>query len=420
MPIFITAREYIQYKVDEGGETKLSAPQSEEGTVPEKPNVYTDGSLHNPTSRHWQVGGMGIFWPERELQKEPLEQHEMMYLKCQQQTFGTAMWGTFTALRGSSTRCELATALIAMLRQRPVHIGTDSLALVRKGTAYLEHMKTRRTTTLKREDGTLILGGRTSHLHRPTPWRQRWKLMKDGDLWQEFGRIAETKNPNATKLSKVKGHATWQMISDGKVKAEDAYGNDKSDQAAENGVTLEQPQFTKIAKRYANKHKQYKDFMKRIHTFIVKTKKADRKLREDKKKEEDPFATQAAGKATIPKALHYAEDAATELFRCKVRRIGEEEGGSRSEMRETQSIANFISQIEWAKEVGEGGGITWLELYIWFRMRSPKIDEDPLATSKALLHDITVFKSRVRRVATFCINEEQEWVLDTSYARERR
>ena len=81
--------------------------------------------------------------------------------------------------------------------------------------------------------------------------------MKDGDLWQEFGRIAETRNPNATKLSKVKGHATWQMISDGKGIAEDAYGNDKSDQAAENGVTLEQPQLTKIAKHYANKHKQY-------------------------------------------------------------------------------------------------------------------------------------------------------------------
>ena len=73
MPIFITAREYIQHKVDEEGETKLSAPQSEEGTPPEMPNVYTDGSLHSPTSRHWQDGGMGICWPQRELQKEPLE-----------------------------------------------------------------------------------------------------------------------------------------------------------------------------------------------------------------------------------------------------------------------------------------------------------------------------------------------------------
>ena len=103
-----------------------------------------------------------------------------------------------------------------------------------------------------------------------------------------------------------------------------------------------------------------------------------------------------------------------------MRRIREEEAGSRSERREVQSIANFISQIEWAKEAGEGRGITWLELYIWFRMHSPKIDVDPLGPTKPLLNDITVFKRRVRRVATYCINEEQEWVLNTSHARENR
>ena len=106
MPIHITAREYIQYKVDDGGETKLPAPQPEEDTPPEEPNVYTDGSLHNPTSRHWQVGGIGILWPERELEKEPLEQHEMLYLKWQQQSIGTAIWGAFrhcgAALPGAS------------------------------------------------------------------------------------------------------------------------------------------------------------------------------------------------------------------------------------------------------------------------------------------------------------------------------
>ena len=100
---------------------------------------------------------MGIFWPDRELEREPLQRHEMRYLKCEQLTFGIAMWVTFIALRGSSTRYELATVLMAMFRQKPGHIGADSLAVVRKGTAYLEHMKARRATTLKGEDGTLIL-----------------------------------------------------------------------------------------------------------------------------------------------------------------------------------------------------------------------------------------------------------------------
>ena len=64
------------------------------------------------------------------------------------------------------------------------------------------------------------------------------------------------------------------MISEGKVKPDDAYGNNKSDQAADKGVTMEQPILTKIAKHYANKHKKYKELMRRIHTFIIKTKKA--------------------------------------------------------------------------------------------------------------------------------------------------
>ena len=86
---------------------------------------------------------MGIFWPGRELEKEPMEQHEIRYLKSEQLTHGTTMWGTFTALLGSSTRCEMATVLVAMLRRKPVHVATDSLALVRKGTTYLGHMQAR-------------------------------------------------------------------------------------------------------------------------------------------------------------------------------------------------------------------------------------------------------------------------------------
>ena len=52
LPINITAREYVQYNVDEGGNGDLPDPEREEGVPPEDPNTYTDGSLHNPTSRH--------------------------------------------------------------------------------------------------------------------------------------------------------------------------------------------------------------------------------------------------------------------------------------------------------------------------------------------------------------------------------
>ena len=55
-----------------------------------------------------------------------------------------------------------------------------------KGHGIPSAHKARRSTTLKKDDGTLILGGETSHIHRNTPWKQKWKLMKDGDLWAAF------------------------------------------------------------------------------------------------------------------------------------------------------------------------------------------------------------------------------------------
>ena len=137
---------------------------------------------------------MGIYWPDRDFNEHPLEEQEARYMVSEQQQHGVAMWGVFAALRGSSTRCEIATAIIAILSERPVHVGTDSLALVKKGTVILEHQQQRNKTKLKEQDGTLILGGATSHLHRESPWKQRWQLMKDGDLWQVFYQSAAEKN----------------------------------------------------------------------------------------------------------------------------------------------------------------------------------------------------------------------------------
>ena len=297
---------------------------------------------------------MGIFWPDRNLTEQPLEDSELKCLCSKQEQHGVSQWGTFTALRGSSTRCELATAIMVMLRGGTVHIGTDSLALVKKGTAYLEHLKARRDTRLKESDGALILGGKTSHLHRGTPWRQKWKLMKDGDLWHIFGVSAEAKSPEAVRLTKVKGHATKQMVIHKEVRADDRFGNDRSDQAAEKGVANEQPKLSRLAKFYAGKQKDYKQLMQKIQKFIVATKKADKDLRGRMKKEEDPFENKENLKVKVAKKLQYANDM-EQTFQCTMRYARREECTSDAEHRTLKGIVNFISNITWQKEYMEGG-----------------------------------------------------------------
>ena len=65
----ITAREVVQHHTAPKPDSKdLPLPEKTEEAAPEDPNVFTDGSVHNPTSLHWQVGGMGIWWPKRKVE----------------------------------------------------------------------------------------------------------------------------------------------------------------------------------------------------------------------------------------------------------------------------------------------------------------------------------------------------------------
>jgi hypothetical protein len=88
----------------------------------------------------------------------------------------------------------------------------------------------------------------------------------------------------------------------------------------------------------------------------------------------------------------------------------------------TQAIAvsSFISRVAWTTDLNDDGGITWLELYIWYRMHSKVILVDPLANTKPLASDVAKFKSMTRMIATQCIDEGEEWILSTSYARANR
>ena len=66
--------------------------------------------------------------------------------------------------------------------------------------------------------------------------------MKDGDLWKSFWEAVRAKCPRAVKLTKVKEHATNEMVREEQVRFDDKHGNDEADAAAEKGATLVQPE----------------------------------------------------------------------------------------------------------------------------------------------------------------------------------
>ena len=172
-------------------------------------------------------------------------------------------WSIFNNLKNSSTRCEIGASMFGMLRPRATHLGVDNAATVGKGTGIIEHQRERNNTELKNERGGLKLGGKVSPLHRESPFRRKWHVMRDGDLWQGFQKFVIRKCPWAVWVSKVKGHATAEQVEAGVVKAADKEGNDKADTAADRASKDEQRYLAMIANIFSKRNKAYQDFARK-------------------------------------------------------------------------------------------------------------------------------------------------------------
>ena len=138
-------------------------------------------------------------------------------------------------------------------------------------------------------------------MHRESPWKRPWQLMKDGDLWRSFYQTVASKTPTAVRLTKVKGHATKDMVAEGKVPAAEKEGNDEADGAADKGSIGEQPRLYHLARLFGRRQVAYGKLMARIHNFIIKVKKAEREKRQEQEKRATPmpertWSTQRTGR----------------------------------------------------------------------------------------------------------------------------
>ena len=70
---------------------------------------------------------------------------------------------------GSSTRTELAAAIVAIIANGPVHIGSDSQAFIDKASDILHKLRIGK------------------------PVKCNWKTTSDGDLWEHFTEAAIAK-----------------------------------------------------------------------------------------------------------------------------------------------------------------------------------------------------------------------------------
>ena len=162
-----------------------------------------------------------------------------MIAAYKEQEGGLLLWCPFNASLNSSTRCELAAAIIAILAPQAVTIAIDNANVVKIGNEIIEHAK-RRENEERHKGERHMLGGRSSALHRSTPYRNRWTQIRDGDLWELFEQLVKQRGPKSVRITKVKRHDAQEMVDEGKVRAEDKEGNEKADEAADMGATTSQ------------------------------------------------------------------------------------------------------------------------------------------------------------------------------------
>ena len=94
-------------------------------------NVYTDGSWVNPLQQYLGLGGAGVWWPNRDpMVYQRISAAEKSLAHFQQYPEGLMLYTPIGGYTGSSTRTELAAAIIALVANGPVHIGTDSQAFL--------------------------------------------------------------------------------------------------------------------------------------------------------------------------------------------------------------------------------------------------------------------------------------------------
>ena len=198
-------------------------------------------------------------------------------------------WCPFNSRLNSSTRTELGAAILTLLAPVAVHIGIDNAAVVQTGRQIIDHLRRRAKEVWVDSRGIGILGGKASPLHKLSPFKARWAMMKNGDLWEVFTNIVLRRGPETAAISKVKGHATDEMVAEGQVRLSDKKGNDRADKAAEKGAaTGSQYKIHRHGGMYSRRHKEYRTLMCRIQNFLVGLKEEERRLKQEAAKQKGP------------------------------------------------------------------------------------------------------------------------------------
>ncbi len=281
---------------------------------------------------------------------------------------------------GSSTRTELAAAIIAISSNGPIHIGTDSQAFMDRAVRIINSIK-----------------NNTKHY-------TNWKTTSDGDLWQHFEEAVKAKGPHAIKITKVKGHATQEQVNNNIYRQCDKLGNDRADEAADIAVKLHGDDLVEVARQMAFRIYEYTKFMKNVAMHIIEGYLIHRKLLEYEAglipKEPKHVAYQGNPISISSMGIH--QPLANGFEKLDISGDINNFNKYASKHPAAHNCVEFLKHIKCKKPENGAHATTWIELYILYRIHGfgkPVQDKGSKAGTKAsTAQQIAQFKNNIRGV----------------------
>ena len=138
------------------------------------------------------LGGAGVWWPGRDISvSHRLSPAERELGHHQQHNDGLSLHTPIGGLAGSSTRTELAAAILALAANGPIHLGTDSQAFMDRAIKVIGNVR------------------------KASKRKRHWQMTSDGDLWYHFEQAVKAKGWRSIRISKVKGHVPQEQVEEG-------------------------------------------------------------------------------------------------------------------------------------------------------------------------------------------------------------
>ena len=358
----LNARQFFQHLMTTRYSMDKEHHDTEEhnDSAPDEPNVFADGSYKNPKARYYGLLGYGVYWAHRCEESAPVEQHERDIMDgSEHHKDGCIIFGHLKGLRGSSTRAELASIILALAKYGPMHIGCDNLNAVKGLKCIIQHIHNMRSRKVQ--------GKRTN----AKPFRTSFSLTTDGDLWNDIHQRMLAKQSGAVAITWVGAHATQEHIREGITTIQNKVGNDAADTAADKGVGSHGDATVEISYLLAARQAKYNKFMQRIQRMVIRVRTAEKEARPKKETDANPFGNKPSVHVALPFANLHKHVPQTPWHRIKMANLSIIDKTIKVMLQPTtiEQIWVFLNNITLQSTEATDSGITWLELLMLANFR---------------------------------------------------